>query len=86
MTAAPNPVRALYERVNARRRALGLYWWQIAAVADVGTDALYRMSMDVASLRTRSALEEWLRRHPAPAPTTHDTKQGGKGHDNRGGG
>lgn len=67
MIATHDP-RALYDRVNTRRRELGLYWWQIAVEADVGTDALYRMSMDVASLRTREQLAAWLHRMTPPIP------------------
>ncbi len=64
----PATVRELYERVDARRRELLMPWWQVAVQADIGADALRRLQMDVASLPTRRALEEWLRRHPAPAP------------------
>ncbi|MCK2214258.1 hypothetical protein MF672_010715 [Actinomadura sp. ATCC 31491] len=71
---APASVRDLYERVAERRRALGLAWWEISVQADIGTDALHKLRVDVASLPTRRALEEWLRRHPAPAPaSTPDT-------------
>lgn len=61
-------VLALYERIDARRRELGLYWWQLAVEADVGTDALWRMSTGLASPRTREQVAAWLHRHPAPAP------------------
>lgn len=61
-------VASLRDRVNERRRALGKPWWVIAVEADISASALDRLAMDVASLATRRALEEWLRRHPAPAP------------------
>ncbi|MFB4285671.1 hypothetical protein ACBJ59_61165 [Nonomuraea sp. MTCD27] len=68
MTAPPTPVPVLRARVDVRRRALGLTWWQVGLQASIGASALARLSMDVASLPTRRALEEWLRRHPSPAP------------------
>ncbi|NJP93940.1 hypothetical protein HCN51_31650 [Nonomuraea sp. FMUSA5-5] len=68
MTAPLNEVLALRERLDERRRALGLAWWQIGVQACVSTSALDRMTFGVASLATRRALDDWLKRHPAPAP------------------
>ncbi|GAA4933886.1 putative transcriptional regulator [Nonomuraea thailandensis] len=68
MSAAPGTVPALRERVDERRRELGLAWWQVASQAGLSASALDRMSFGVANLTTRRVLEEWLRRHPAPVP------------------
>ena len=48
----------LHADVDARRRELGLKWWQ----ADVGADALERLRKRVLGDGTREQLVAWLRR------------------------
>lgn len=74
-------VLELRAAVDERRRQLGLRWWQISVQADVGEKALWRMSYGVASLRTRTQLQEWLHRHTDPPTTAHEIKQGGNDDD-----
>lgn len=59
----PQQLRA---ELDARRRELGLKWWQVAVQADVGTDALDRLRNGVAGERTRQRLTAWLERRQTP--------------------
>ncbi|MGP3917647.1 hypothetical protein [Nonomuraea sp. 10N515B] len=56
----------LHAAVDARRRELGLKWWQIAVQADVSASALERLRNGVVGDRTREQLAAWLRRRQTP--------------------
>jgi hypothetical protein len=57
--------------LDARRRELGLRWWQISVQADVGSTALQQMAYGVASERTHQAVQDWLDRHPTASRMDH---------------
>ncbi|MGI5286603.1 hypothetical protein ACQEVF_25145 [Nonomuraea polychroma] len=52
----------LHAELDARRRELGLKWWQ----ADVSASALERLRNGVVGDRTRERLAAWLRRRQTP--------------------
>ncbi|MEV1201697.1 hypothetical protein [Microbispora rosea] len=50
----------LYRHINARRRALGLDWAQLAARLDVTVADLHAIRVGRISLDTRGRVEAWL--------------------------
>ncbi|MEV4020196.1 hypothetical protein AB0J35_57940 [Nonomuraea angiospora] len=79
-------LRALYERVEALKRARGMPWWLVAVEVGIGPDALQRLRYGTCTGHVHDALVEWLHRHTAPFPTTHEIKQGGNDDDSGGSG
>jgi hypothetical protein len=55
----------LSRAVQARRKELRLFWWQVALQLDVGEDAVRRLRYGKAGPEIRERAEAWLRR-PAP--------------------
>ncbi|MFF0867654.1 DUF4880 domain-containing protein [Nonomuraea sp. NPDC003560] len=75
---------ALHTAIEERRHQLGLLRWQLAVQLDFSLEWINRLRHGEASQQLRQAVLAWLHRHPAPSPTAHETKQGGKDHDSGG--
>ncbi|HXG03247.1 MAG TPA: hypothetical protein VNO23_07560 [Candidatus Binatia bacterium] len=56
----------LYAAVDARRRQLGLLWWEVEVQADISNTQRERLRAGRPSAVTRRRVEEWLRRQAPP--------------------
>lgn len=65
LAAVVTPQR-LHAELDARRRALGLKWWQVAVALDIGEDRLRRVRTGQLSAALRDRATAWLEK---PAPT-----------------
>ncbi|WP_067171139.1 hypothetical protein [Microtetraspora niveoalba] len=74
----------LYDAVDARRRALGLSWGQLAAQALLSQEQLIRFQARAIRRGLRGRLEAWLRHTSSPPTSAPTTPLKGAQHDGGG--
>lgn len=60
----------LWAALDARRRALGWAWWQVAVALDIGEDRLRRVRRGLLSDALRDRAAAWLERRSGRGVTS----------------
>lgn len=59
----------LYAALDARRRELGLAWWQVAVALDVNQVSIRQMHHGLHCQAVTERAPQWLERRPVPPRT-----------------